>query len=111
MPEGNSSRGDTWPLGGILTFLCGCGMDALRSLLLGLSNKAKLMERDSVLTISGKHLSEPILLAIKESNYYLTEVLGGLQITSEKYLINGCFYYGRFLAPARDTAIREVTTR
>lgn len=79
------------------------------------SNQTALSEI-LALTISGKslNLSKSVVSSINGSNYYLYELLGGLKMTSGKYLINDCFYYGRLLphlAPARDSTIREVTTK
>lgn len=49
-----------------------------------------------VLIIAGKSLNlpEPVLSAVNESDYYLTELLEGLEMTSGNCLINGCFFYG-----------------
>lgn len=48
------------------------------------------------LTISGKslNLSEPVLWVIDGNDYYLSELLEGLEMTSGKCLINSCFSYG-----------------
>lgn len=79
------------------------------------SNQTALSEI-LALTISGKslNLSKSVVSSINGSNYYLYELLGGLKMTSGKYLINDCFYYGGLLphlAPVRDSTIREVTTK
>lgn len=79
------------------------------------SNQTALSEI-LALTFSGKslNLSKSVVSSINGSNYYLYELLGGLKMASGKYLINDCFYYGGLLphlAPARDSTIREVTTK